>query len=280
MPSVVDLPLAIVGAALCLHLLGEHRAAALRRRPRSRRARWRAVAFYLALATIVVALASAIDTLAQKLFWVHMVQHVLLLGVAAPLIVLAAPWMSIWRPMPLGFRRGVARTVIRSPACAPLRWLGNALAQPAPAWVVFNANLVFWHLPFAYDETLRSTAVHALEHLTFVAFGVLLWAQVLDSPPLRARLGAVQRVYYMVAATAVGWLISLVLAFATTPLYAAYAHLAHRPGGISALADQQLAAGVMLGPGSLAATVFVFLGLYRWLGQDATGKPRGHAEYA
>ncbi|MBV9472141.1 MAG: cytochrome c oxidase assembly protein, partial [Solirubrobacterales bacterium] len=120
----------------------------------------------------------------------------------------------------------------------------------------------------------------AIEHLTFVAFGVLLWAQVLDSPPLRARLGAVQRVYYMVAATAVGWLISLVLAFATTPLYAAYAHLAHRPGGISALADQQLAAGVMLGPGSLAATVFVFLGLYRWLGQDATGKPRGHAEYA
>jgi cytochrome c oxidase assembly factor CtaG len=110
--------------------------------------------------------------------------------------------------------------------------------------------------------------VHALEHLSFVLFGILLWAQVLESPPLRIRLSAPRRVYYIVAATAVGWLLSLVLAFAPHPLYPAYTELVHRPGGISALADQQLAAGVMLGPGSLAATLFVFVGLFRWLGQD------------
>ena len=61
-------------------------------------------------------------------------------------------------------------------------------------------------------------------------------------------------------------MIALVLIFASSPLYPAYAHLAHRPGGISALADQQLAGGIMLGPGSVAMTLFVFFQIYRWLG--------------
>src|SRR5581483_10995175 len=121
--------------------------------------------------------------------------------------------------------------------------------------------------PFAYDATLHSSAVHALEHVTFMASGILLWMQVLRSPPIHPSLAPAGRVYYVVAATAVAWLISLVLAFAPKPLYPAYARLVHRPGGISALADQQLAAGVMLGPGSLSATLYVFLGLFAWLGE-------------
>jgi cytochrome c oxidase assembly factor CtaG len=99
-------------------------------------------------------------------------------------------------------------------------------------------------------------------------FGVLLWAQVLDSPPLRARLSAIHRVYYIVASAIVGWIIALVLIFASSPLYPAYANLGHRPGGISALTDQQLAGGVMLVPGSLAMTLFVFVQLYVWMGID------------
>ena len=64
------------------------------------------------------------------------------------------------------------------------------------------------------------------------------------------------------------WVIALVLIFAASPLYPAYAHLAHRPGGISALTDQQLAGGVMLVPGSLSMTLFVFVQLYLWMGMD------------
>jgi cytochrome c oxidase assembly factor CtaG len=98
---------------------------------------------------------------------------------------------------------------------------------------------------------------------------------VLESPPLRLRLSAIHRVYYIVGATVVGWVISLVLAFATHPLYSGYAQLIHRPGGISALADQQLAAGIMLGPGSVAATLYVFVALYRWLGKAEPPEVRG-----
>ncbi len=272
MLSIVrDLPIALVSLALALHVLGERRAAVKTGRPRGAAARRRSWWFYAGLLAIVVALVGPIDNLAAKLFWVHMLQHVLLLTVAAPLIVLGAPWMAIWRPLPLRFRRAVAGTVARSPALAPLRALGRLLGRPAPAWIAFSANLVFWHLPFAYDLTLRSTGVHVLEHITFVLFGVLLWSQVISSPPLRVRLSAIHRVYYIVGATIVGWVISLVLTFASHPLYSAYAQLTHRPGGISALADQQIAAGIMLGPGSLAATLFVFLGLYRWLDRPEGG---------
>jgi putative membrane protein len=268
MPSAVDLPLAVLSLVACLHVLGEHRAVALLGRPRSRRERWRAASFYTGLLVILAALASPIDTLAEKLFWVHMTQHVMLLTIAAPLIVLGSPWSSIWRPLPLGFRRTLAKTISRSGWCAPLRALGRLLSRPLPVWIVFNVNLVAWHVPVLYDLAVRDRAVHDLEHVTFIVFAVLLWAQVLDSPPLRARLAAIHRVYYIVASAIVSWVISLVLIFASSPLYPAYAHLAHRPGGISALTDQQLAGGVMLVPGSLSMTLFVFVQLYLWMGVD------------
>jgi putative membrane protein len=267
--SIDQLPLLLVCVALTLHVLGERRMSRMLARPRSRTARLRACAFYAGLAVTVVALEGPIDDYAPRLLWVHMLQHVLLLTVAAPLLALGAPWMSIWRPLLLGVRRSVAKSVVRSPALAPLRWLGRLLRRPWPAWIACSGNLVLWHVPAAYDLTLRVEAVHVLEHVSFVMFGVLLWVNVFDSPPLRARLSLSTRVYYVLAFDVVCWLLSLVLAFAAHPLYPAYANLVHRPGGISALADQQIAAGVMLGPGSLAATLYVFIGLFRWLGQPA-----------
>lgn len=263
-----DLPLLLVALALGLHVMGERRAVRLRRRPRDRRARTRAAFFYAGLLTIVISVVGPIDTYSTKLFWVHMIQHVLLLTVAAPLIVMGAPWMSIWRPLPLGFRRSAAGAIAKDRWAAPLREAGRFLSRPAGAWLAFSLNLVLWHLPGAYDLTLRHLWVHALEHISFLVFGILLWAQVIESPPLRSRLRADQRVYYIVGASVVGWALSLVLAFAPSPLYPVYAHLADRPGGISALTDQQLAAGIMLVPGSLTMSIFVFIGLYRWLGTD------------
>jgi cytochrome c oxidase assembly factor CtaG len=267
MPAAVDIPLALVSLVGVLHVLGEQRATRLLRRPRSRRERWRAASFYAGLAAILAALATPIDTLSERLLWVHMVQHVLLLTVAAPLIVLGAPWMSIWRPLPLGLRRSLARTIKRSRACAPLRAAGALLARPLPAWIAYTVTLVAWHIPAAYDLAVRDRAVHDLEHATFLLFGVLLWAQVLESAPLRMRLGELARVWYILAAGVVGWVLSLVLVFASSPLYPVYAQLARRPGAISALVDQQLAGGVMLVPGSLALTAFVFYELYVWIGR-------------
>jgi putative membrane protein len=261
------LPTLLTLSAFVLHVLGERRAVLLTGRPRSSDARWRALSFYAGLVAILVAVQSPIDSLAEQLFWVHMIQHLLLLVVAAPLIVLSQPWMSMWRPLPLGLRRTLARTVARSRWFAPLRALFAALASPAGAWLAFNLSLVAWHMPGAYDLTLRNGAVHVLEHTVFLATGVLFWAQVAALAPARPRMPILARIAYVAGAMVVNIGLSMYLAFAQHPLYGPYAHLAHRPGGISALADQQMGAGFMWTAGDLPFTIAIALLVQRWLAQ-------------
>jgi putative membrane protein len=262
-----SLPLGLTWVALALHLIGERRAVVLTGRPRDRRARSRALMFYAGLLAIFLALGSPIETLAEKLLWAHMIEHLLLLLVAAPLIVLSAPWMSLWRPLPLGFRRAVAKTVVRSPYLAPVRAIGRALGRPLGAWLAFCVNLVLWHLPALYDLTLRNTTVHALEHITFLLFGIVFWAQVIPSPPFKPSLSYVGRIGYVAAAMIPNVGVSMLLAFSSSPLYAPYAELAHRPGGISALADQQIAAGIMWSAGDLPFGIAIALLVHLWLAE-------------
>jgi putative membrane protein len=263
--ALLSPPVLGVATAAALYWRGSRlRLRAVDSRRRSLR-RWRTAAFVGALATVLVALAGPIDRLADDLFWVHMLQHVLLVMVVAPLLVLAAPWHELWRPLPLGVRRGVAKPVARRRWAAPLRRAGASLRRPIPAWIAFNANLLLWHWPRLYDLALRDEWVHDLEHVLFLATAVLFWAQVWDSPPLRTRLTPFGRVAYVTAATLPSWLLAVILAMASTPLYPAYAGDAGRPWGMSALTDQQLAAGMMWGPGAIPFSLAVFVGIYQWL---------------
>ncbi len=240
-------------------------------RPRRRVPPWRGFCFGCGLVTIVIALDSPVERLADDLFWAHMLQHVLLMMVAAPLIVLGAPWMPFWRPLPLRLRRLLARTLVTSPRLAWLRSGAGFLAAPVTAWVLFNADLGAWHLPPAYELALRDGGVHYAEHISFVLLGMLFWAQVIDSPPFHSRLAPFARVVYTTGGAAASWLLAVVLALATTPLYPAQ-HVGHP--GLSALADQQIAAGVMWGPGSIPYAVIVFYWLYAWLGADEPRRKR------
>ena len=99
---------------------------------------------------------------------------------------------------------------------------------------------------------------------------------MISSPPLRARLTPVQRIAYLTAAMVVSWILAIVLALAPQPLYGPYAHELGRPGGISALSDQQLAAGVMWVPGSIAFVVALLAYFHRWLAPGTPGAARQH----
>jgi cytochrome c oxidase assembly factor CtaG len=167
----------------------------------------------------------------------------------------------MWRALPLELRTEIGRTLARARWTAPLR----ALARPLPAWILFCGALVAWHIPAAYDATLTSGVVHVIEHTMFFFFGLLFWARVIDPGPLRPRLVWPMRIAYVIGAMIVGWGLAIALVLAPHPLYPHYAALTHRPGGISALTDQQLAAGVMWVLGSLAYGVAVLIGFYRWL---------------
>lgn len=265
-----DVPLLLVVLAGVLYWRGVRRMRTSRWRGavgpvRVRRERWRTASFLAGLATIAFALGEPIDGLSDELFWVHMIQHVMLLVVAAPLIVLGAPWMALWRALPLGFRRPVAGALARDGWAAPLRRIAHIRGLPAAAFVLMNADILAWHLPAAYDLTLRGNAAHYTEHATFLLLGVIGWAQVIDSPPYRSRLSLPYRGAFALGSMIVGWLLALPMAFASKPWYAHYARLHHRPGGISAIADQYLAAGVMWVPASIPWSIAIFVLIYTWV---------------
>jgi putative membrane protein len=241
---VFEWPLVGLVVAALLYALGRRERDTVRRD----------ASFYSGLVVLVVAIDSPVDTYADSLFWVHMVQHVLLTMVAPPLLLLGRPWPRSVRVLPIGARRVVARAL----------HAGRFLAGPPVAFVLFNGVLLGWHLPVLFDLTLRNEGVHDLEHALFLATGLLFWTH-LTPTSRRPRLRASQRIAYGVGAILVSWVLAVVLGFASHPVYAHYAALAHRPGGISALADQQLAAGIMWVPASIPFTIAVLIAAYRVL---------------
>jgi cytochrome c oxidase assembly factor CtaG len=239
----------------------------------ARRERRRATAFFAGLAAVLAALTGPVERFADELFWVHMVQHLLLMTVAAPLFVLAAPWTTPVRLLRPDARRRAVAWWRDGRSARPLRATASFLAVPATAWILFNANLIVWHVPAAFDLTLRNEPVHDLEHLLFLGLGVLFWARVIGSPPLHRKLGELERLVYVGAAATVGWALSIALTLAPSALYAPYGQLMTRPGGLSALTDQHIAAGVMLVPGSITFAIVAGVALTRWLAEEGSGGP-------
>ena len=234
---------------------------------RHRPDRWRSAAFWAGLLTILVALQSPIEILARQLFWIHMVQHLLLMVVAAPLLALASPWSRLWRALPLGWRRAVARPLFRDPRLMPVRWAYRKLSNPTVIWVLAAGNLWLWHLPALYDVTLRNHAVHHLEHTLFLALGIAFWAQVIDQHPFHSSLSSLGRAAYVFLAMVQSWGLAAVLSLAPVPFYA-YSQLPSRPGGISALTDQELGGGMMWVPGAITYSIAFVAFLFRWLADE------------
>lgn len=217
--------------------------------------RGQVAAFVLAIATIVVALISPLDPLAEELFSAHMLQHVLLTLVAAPLFVLSSPLLTMAWGLPDGLRRGLGR------------WQGHlrrTLAHPAlPVLGLAVFTLVFtgWHLPLLYDAAIRSDAVHAVEHATMLGSALAFWAPVLRPRRTHGGLGVVLLFLSLIASG----VLAALLVFAPTPWYA---HEATRAWGLTRLEDQQLAGAVMWVPGGAIYVVAGAAVLMRWLRSD------------
>jgi len=265
----IEWPLAAIAVTALLYLLGGRLSATASDAGK----RWRGAAFYGGLATLVLAVDSPIDAYAGRLFWVHMVQHVLLMMVAPPLLLIGRPWPRLSRPLPLGLRRPLARTVLAGPTLAPVRGVFRRLAAPLPSFVLFNGTLLLWHVPALYDLTLRDGLVHDLEHALFFGTALLFWVHLVPGAAGRRQLADGARAIYGTAALLVSWILAIVLGLAQAPLYDAYASLAQRPGGLSALGDQQLAAGVMWVPGSVPYCIVLVVVALLWL-DPAAGSGR------
>jgi cytochrome c oxidase assembly factor CtaG/polyferredoxin len=230
--------------------------------------RWHAgrlAAFVSGLAAVYLALASPIEPLANLLLQVHMVQHLLLMMVAPPLLWLGLPLFPMLRGLPRPIRTSWAIPLLSSP---PLRRLFGRLTHPFAALVFFVAATSLWHIPPVYDLALRSAGWHYLEHVCFLGTALLFWYPVVRPYPARPRWSLWLLVPVLLLADLSNTVLSALLTFSDRVLYRYYTEVP-RVGGISALDDQSAAGVLMWVPGSLAFLLPLFvIGIHLMSGRD------------
>lgn len=219
-----------------------------------------AIAFAAGCLALLVAVAPPLDEWSERWQAAHMVQHELLMVVAAPLFAVGAPLIGILWTLPSGLRRALVDTAQRTPL--PAVW--RTLTAPSTAFILYGLALWIWHVPALYDDALGDERVHAIQHLCFFGTAAIFWWGIVHGRQGRTGYGAAV-VYLFVTALHAGVLGAL-LTVAPRVLYAPY--LTHQPGGLSPLEDQQLAGLLMWVPGGLAFVAGALFLLAAWLRQS------------
>lgn len=240
MEFAVPLALALAYEARARKLAGEGRPVPV----------WRQVMFGAGMVVICASLLGPIDDEADKLLWVHMIQHLLLADVASLLIV-------------LGFTGPLLQPLLSFRAGRPLR----RLTHPVVAISLFTANLYLWHVPFLYQAVLTDTSLHVLEHLLFLTTGILLWMPLFGPLPKPRWFGKSAHVIY----TAFIWLPGMVLAnvmmWSDSVFYPAYSKTAEA-AGITPIADQSTAGAILMGECTIFALAIFAWVFLRWARED------------
>jgi len=201
---------------------------------------WRVGSFLLGLFFIWLAVASPIAALDHELLTVHMVQHLLLMTLAPPLIWFGAPMKPLLHGLPQGFGN-IMSHFFRSP---PIQRLGRAIAHSAVCWLAAAATLVGWHVPSLFALGMRSGLWHTIEQVSFLASGLLFWWPVIK-PGQGASNGSEWPILlYLFLATLPCDILSGFLVFCDRVVYATYFSSA-RGVGFSPLEDQQCAGALM-----------------------------------
>jgi putative membrane protein len=223
---------------------------------------WRLAAFLLGLAVIWIAIASPLDGFADALLSAHMVEHLLLMSFAPPLLLLGYPVVPLLRGLPR-----VAITSLLGPLLRfkGLRTIGHFLIIPLVAWLAMNLTFLGWHVPAAYDFALEHEHWHEFEHFLFLSTSILFWWPLIRPWPTSARYPGWYMLPYLIMADIVNTALSAFLAFCDRPVYAYYLKQPN-PFNISPQSDQVIGAVIMWVLGSLVfliPAVFVTIKLLR-----------------
>jgi cytochrome c oxidase assembly factor CtaG len=229
---------------------------------------WRTACYLAGLLVVAVALMSPIDLLASQYFYMHMIQHLLLVMIAPVLLWIPNPMPFTMWGLPATLRHEVGRLL--RPGAAFRRAVA-AVTTPGLVWLYFVATLVGWHDAHAYNAALENDLIHDLEHITFFGTAVLFWWHVIGAAPnIHRRLSRGVRIGYVLSVVPANALTGIAIAFATKPIYPHYTQVA-RPGRMTVMQDQMLSGILMWIPGSMmyimAALVLVALILR---GEDQT----------
>lgn len=222
--------------------------------------RRRAWAFAAGTAVLALALLSPIDGLAGDLFWVHMVQHNLLMLAAAPLLVISVPLPQLLMGLPSIVRRGAGRLWA---SAGWLRGLWSTFTSPLAAWVITAVLLWAWHAPVLYTAAVVNDTVHIFQHISFVGSSLLFWWAALHTfaaQPANRGMG----VLYLFTTALHSGLLGALLTFSTNLWVPAYAGRSET-WGYTPLTDQQLAGTIMWVPAGLVYLAAALWMLRTWL---------------
>jgi putative membrane protein len=208
----------------------------------------RLACFLSGIAALEIALASPIDTFDPFLLTDHMIQHMFLMVIVPPLVLLGDPLIPLLRGLPRSIARDVLGPFLSWPS---LGRLGVLLIDPPVALLLLSLAMVGWHLPAAYELALRSPGWHEVEHACFLVASLLFWWPVIQPWPSRPHWPAWAMPVYLLLGDFVNSVISAFLAFSERVLYPSYLAVP-RLGGISAQNDQVAAGAVMWAIGSFA----------------------------
>lgn len=238
--------------------------------PTNRVPRIRTITFLGGLAAIAIALQSGIERYDTALFSVHMVQHILLTLVAAPLIALGAPITLALRVASPGARRRWLLPILHS---RPLR----VLAHPVVAWLLFAGVMWGTHFSPVFDLSLENRIVHDLEHVLFLGAALLFWWPAVGLDPAPWRLSHPARLLYVFLQMPQNTLLAVVILNAPVVLYAHYATL-DRSWGPTALFDQQAAGGIMWLAGDLLFIAAIGAILVGWMRHEERDMARAERQ--
>ena len=222
---------------------------------RIRVAGWRAACFIGALMILFVTLLSPLDGIGElHLFWVHMVQHMILILVVAPLILLGIPGRLIDQLMRNPVVHGVA----------------HRLTHPIAALLISQFILIAWHVPPIFEAALADRHVHDVEHLTFLVAGILMWWPVLSRSRALPGIEPIWLLPYLFVLPIPMSVLGAMLTFAREVIYETYA-LAPRVWGLSALQDQEISGLIMWVPGKLIFWLVLGVIFFRWFARETEG---------
>ena len=212
---------------------------------------WRAVSFLLGLLSLWIALASPLDTFSGFVLTAHMLQHMMLMMLAPPLILLGAPVIPLVRGLPTFAAREFAGPF--------LNWrvanrVGEALTHPIVALLLMGTVMFAWHTPRLYELALASSSWHEFEHVCFFLASLVFWWPVIQPWPSHTRWPRWAVVPYLLVADLENTALSAILVFSDRLLYPSY-DAVPRLFGFSALHDQAAAGAIMWVMGSLAFVV-------------------------
>jgi cytochrome c oxidase assembly factor CtaG len=197
--------------------------------------------FVAGLGSIYIALGSPLDAFDDVLLSVHMMQHLTLMSVAPPLLLLGWPMVPILRGLPKWTMRAGLAPVIASPR---MHRLGRAITRPAFAWIVMIVAFFGWHTPPAFQLAVRSENWHEVEHACFLFTSLLFWWPVIRPWPSKPRRPRWFLLPYLLTADVANTILCALLAFSGHLFYPVYA-LVQRPIAITPMQDQ-VAAGVLM----------------------------------